>query len=177
MMLFSPSFQFGTNLDSRILVQSETSSQVGRVQLRTTSLRITKYSLRTAKDSTTGVLPAGLMGLVVALAGHGSERARNQKSSTHQDKDRQPEETNEDRDRSQLFGWQGAAVSRNSKGQKSHEGGGARAIAVAQNLGAGAERGPCPPGCSMLCLLLSMMITSHWKNGKECSGAPCLLSS
>lgn len=111
MMLSSPGFQFGTNLDSRILVQSETSSQVGRVQLRTTSLR-------TAKDSTTGVLPAGLMGLVVALAGHGSERARNQKSSAHQDKDRQPEETNEDRDRSQLFGWQGAAVSRNSKGQK-----------------------------------------------------------
>lgn len=122
MMLFSPSFQFGTNLDSWILVQRETSSQVGRVQLRTTSLRITKYSLRTTKDSTTGVLPAGLMGLVVALAGHGSERARNQKSSTHQDKDRQPAETNEDRDQSQLFGWQGAAVSRNSKGQKSHEG-------------------------------------------------------
>lgn len=82
MALLPPSFQFGTNLDSWIRVQSETSSQVGTVQLRTTSLR-------TAKDSMTGVLPAGLTGLVVALAGHGSERARNQKSSTHQDKDRQ----------------------------------------------------------------------------------------
>lgn len=49
-------------------------------------MRLTKYSLRTTKDSTTSVLPAGLMGLVVALAGHGSERARNQKSSTHQEK-------------------------------------------------------------------------------------------
>ena len=121
MALLPPSFQFGTNLDSWIRVQSETSSQVGTVQLRTTSLR-------TAKDSTTGVLPAGLTGLVVALAGHGSERARNQKSSTHQDKDRQREETKEDGPESAFWTARSSSEQEQQRAEKL-EGGGARASA------------------------------------------------
>lgn len=116
-------------------------------------------------------------GLVVALAGHGSERARNQKSSTNQNKGRHPEETNRKRDQNQCFGWQEASMSRNGKGQKSYEEGRAK-CRWSSSVSGDRCLGRTPPTW-LWHVAASVVVSGDHQSQKKREGmfgCPCLLS-